>query len=417
MLSREQRRPPQQGPTTVGSQACVSRAQPAPLAHAPATQMSPSQHSMSRSQRLPRATHSHSPSWHSIRPQQSSLVSQAVPPPAQHWRTGGAVGSARVSLHASPSQQSAELVHVAPVSVHMVSAGRHMKVRQVNPSQHSLESRQKLPSRLQEQVPPDPHDISPQQSREFSQLPPSPMQQRGTSGAGRHTEPAQHSWPGKRPPSRQVRLGPRQVEQSPNWQCSDPSQLLIEPPRSQHICPSRPQSAGVIAQRPDGSVRRSHTRPGSQPPRGPQGAPSKPLSVERRQVPPRHTSSPEHSLGVPPAPGQQARSISPHAVAGSAFTHVPVVTSQASEPTHEVAPSQQACPSSPHAPQVPSVQTSPERQVNPGQHVRPAMPQSAEPGGRSSSGLTHAPATQARPMQQSLEPEHDAVRGAQQAPP
>lgn len=144
----------------------------------------------------------------------------------------------------------------------------------------------------------------------------------------------------------------------------------------------------------------------------------KPASSGRRQVPLRHTRSPEQSVGVvPPGGGQHGLSISPHALAGSAFTHVPVVTSHASDPTHEVAPSQHAWPSSPHAAHVPSVHTRPERHVKPGQQVRPVIPQSSDPGGRSSSGLTHAPSTHARPMQQSLEPAHAAVRGAQHAPP
>jgi hypothetical protein len=34
------------------------------------------------------------------------------------------------------------------------------------------------------------------------------MQQRGSSGDGRHTAPLQHVWPGKIPPSTHERLGP-----------------------------------------------------------------------------------------------------------------------------------------------------------------------------------------------------------------
>jgi len=145
------------------------------------------------------------------------LVEQDVLPPAQHCRTAGAVGSVRVSLQASPEQHSLLLVHVEPVSLHMPPAGsgRQKNVWQVSPSQHSEESMQKEPSRLQLHAPP-PQLMSPQQSSEFSHEPPSPMQQRGTSGAGRHTDPAQHSWPGRSPPRRQVRLGPRHMLHIPN---------------------------------------------------------------------------------------------------------------------------------------------------------------------------------------------------------
>ena len=92
------------------------------------------------------------------------------------------------------------------------------------------------------------HCMKPQQSAELVHSSPAPTQQRGTSGAGRHTDPLQHSLPGKRPPSTQLKLGPRQVLQSPNWQLSAPSQLPPVPPVSQHICMSRPQPSGVISQ-------------------------------------------------------------------------------------------------------------------------------------------------------------------------
>lgn len=156
---------------------------------------------------------------------------------------------------------------------------------------------------------------------------------------------------------------------------------------------------------------------GSQLPRVVHGAPSKPVSSGSRQVPPRQTRSPEQSVGVPPGPAQQGLSISPHAVDGSAFTHSPVVTSHASEPTHAVDPSQQGWPSSPHEPHVPSWQTSPDRHTNPGQHVPPAPPQPEDSGGRSVSGFTHAPSLQTSPTQQSADPVHAAVRGAQHCPP
>lgn len=195
IVSERAHRSAPQHSLAVGSHVCVSRRQPVPSWHEPARQMSSSQHSMSRSQSPSRSTHWHSPSSQSMRPQQSSFSSHEVLPPAQHWRTGGAVGSVRVSLHDRPGQHSVEPMQPSRTSLHiiMVGAGRHMNVWQVEPSQHSEESRQNEPSVPHAQVPSPPQNMRPQQSSEFSQAPPWPMQHRGISGAGRHTDPEQHS--------------------------------------------------------------------------------------------------------------------------------------------------------------------------------------------------------------------------------
>ena len=112
----------------------------------------------------------------------------------------------------------------------------------------------------------------------------------------------------------------------------------------------------------------SHTRSTSHVPREPHGAPVKPVSSGRRQVPPRQTNVPEQSVGVPPGPSQQALSISPQAVAGSALTQVAVVTSQASDgEVQGLAPSQQRSPAPPQLAHMPSEQTPSSRQVKPSQ--------------------------------------------------
>jgi hypothetical protein len=63
---------------------------------------------------------------------------------------------------------------------------------------------------------PSRQNMKPQQSSELLQRSPAPTQQRGKSGAGRQTEPAQQRSPGRMPPSKQEMLGPRQVLHSPD---------------------------------------------------------------------------------------------------------------------------------------------------------------------------------------------------------
>jgi len=142
-----------------------------------------------------------------------------------------------------------------------------------------------------------------------------------------------------------------------------------------------------------------------------------PTSSGRRHVPPRQTMSPEQSVGVPSGPSQHGRSISPHAIVGSAFTQVAVVTSQASDgDVQGLAPSQHASPSPPHDSHMPSVQTTSPAHVNPSQQRWPGRPQVSGIAS-TSPGAAHTPElVQTRPSQQSDEPPHDAMRGAQQRP-
>jgi hypothetical protein len=276
------------------------------------------------------------------------------------------------------------------------------------------------------------HCMKPQQSVEFVHLEPAPAQQRGTIGAGRQTEPLQQPPPPRMgtPSSRHEMLGPRQLEQVPNWQFCEPSQAsgMESMFVSQHICMSRPQSSGVVVH-VGVPVERSQIRPMSQVPRGVQGSPMPPVSVDRMHMPPgEQTRSPEHS--VPPGrpiASQHRWSMSPHANAGSVTDTHRVPSHESRGELHAEAPSQQGWPMSPHAPQVPVVglHTRPERQVKPAQQVPPAPPQpdmSPGPPGpgpsRSSvSGLRHTPLAQTSPVQQSVEPEQLPPRGEQHAPP
>jgi hypothetical protein len=144
------------------------------------------------------------------------------------------------------------------------------------------------------------HCMKPQQSVEFVHVEPAPEQQRGTIGAGRHTEPLQQPPPPMigTPSSRHERLGPRHIEHVPNWQFCEPSHASgIESMFvSQHICMSRPQSSGGIVQ-VGVPVERSQIMPPSHVPRGVHGSPMPPVSVERMHMPPgEQVRSPVQSL-------------------------------------------------------------------------------------------------------------------------
>ena len=144
--------------------------------------------------------------------------------------------------------------------------------------------------------------MKPQQSVELVQLESAPAQQRGTIGAGRHTEPLQQPPPPMigTPSSKHERLGPRHIEHVPNWHDEEPSHASgIESMFvSQHIAMSVPQPSGGIVHE-CGVVDRSQMRPMSQPPRAVQGSPMPPVSVERMHMPPgEQVRSPVQS--VPP---------------------------------------------------------------------------------------------------------------------
>lgn len=143
----------------------------------------------------------------------------------------------------------------------------------------------------------------------------------------------------------------------------------------------------------------------------------KPVSSGRRQVPPRQTRLPEQSVAMPPGPLQHGLSISPHAVAGSVLTQVAVVTSQASiREVQGLAPSQHAPPAPPHPTHIPSRHTTSSRHVKPSQQRCPGRPHVAGSVSTSSAAAQTPSRLQRSPMQQSDDPVHDAVRGAQQRP-
>lgn len=159
---------PMQHSFAVSLQATFSRLHIDASRHAPAMHTSESQHSASSRQRASRPRHAHSPSTHSIAPQQSVLSTHAVSFCAQHCEVSDVL---LARLHARPSQHSPLAEHSSACGVHIGPSAWQVKLWQVSPSQHSELSMQNEPVLPQEQVP-SRQNMKPQQSSEFSHVSP-----------------------------------------------------------------------------------------------------------------------------------------------------------------------------------------------------------------------------------------------------
>lgn len=85
-------------------------------------------------------------STHVISPQQSEADAQAPPPPTQHCIGRLASVESELTPHVKPSQQPWVPLHIWPAGAHIaIGSGRHMKVWQLRPIAHSLESMQNDP--------------------------------------------------------------------------------------------------------------------------------------------------------------------------------------------------------------------------------------------------------------------------------
>jgi hypothetical protein len=242
--------------------------QPVSGTHSPITQINPLQQSPSSVHDCERVLHAHTPASQSISPQQSRLVLQA---PSRSTQQRGSVDRA-MGRQDSPEQQRLAspsmpaVPHELPTSMHS-STVLHWKPRHSRPSRHSLLEMQNEPSPPPRHMP-DTHCMKPQQSAEFVHGPPSPWQQRRPPRPTRHTEPLQHSWPGRMPPSTQESDGPRHVEQAPASQFNEPVHAPPAAPVRQHIWPSVPQSGGGITHM---RIDASQSSPSSQTLRGRHG--------------------------------------------------------------------------------------------------------------------------------------------------